>query len=141
VDWKARQDIYHRCFITNDLISNMEVSFDTNPHNIIERVCSWFYTVEPTTVYPYKSYFVAVVYAICLTEWFGENVIYYLSQPDLLYNNDPCFITYENSKNIYDGILEHLRLTNYNIVTEQRGLTKIVRNFCKLEFLIEETHD
>lgn len=141
MDWKERQHIYHQCFKHDDLIELMDVRFDESPHNITERVCALFYDAGETTIYPYKSYFVAVVYASCLAQWFGGTPISHLCRQDLLYNNDPCFVPYNENPVIYDGIFEHLRNNNYNVLKEQRGLTPIVRGYCMREFLMEETND
>lgn len=141
MDWKERQHIYHHCFKHNDLLQMMDVRFDEKPTDIVERVCSLFYDGGTTTIYPYKSYFVAVVYASCLVEWFGGTITSYLNRQDLLYNNDPCFVPYSENPIIYNGILEHLRFNGYDVLREERGLTLIVRNYCKREFLMEERYD
>lgn len=137
MDWKQRQKLFHSTFTTDDKLYELEHFVDNAPQNISNNVINLLYNYPKVTIYPYKSYFVAVIYAYNLCHHFGSTVLSYLNDPELLFGNDRYFMPYDESIEIYDPILQHITQHGYNPVTEKRGLTPTVRRYFNKEFFIE----
>lgn len=110
-EWKIRQEIYHRL--------NTEYSDDLNDKdvvltdNIVDDAVRYFYERDIGWIYPSKSYMVGICYAKWLSEEFGGDPLDYLNDPDLLYGNDPYFVTYNEDKENYDKILKEIQGWNF----------------------------
>jgi len=108
MDWKTRQKIYHLMTAYDDRgdsLLEQKIIEEFDHETIIERALSYPIIQSSTLFYPGKSYAVAVVYAILLSKYFGGDIISYLSDSELLFNNDPYFKPYQLAPNIYDKIL------------------------------------
>lgn len=107
-DWKINQMLYHASVTEHtDDPSNFETIVDEK--NKVERAIWYFDKPDPNIAYyPSKSYVVALVYAALLNKYFNEDFYEVLSDPDLLYGNDPYFVPYTKDKETYDRILETL---------------------------------
>jgi hypothetical protein len=77
---------------------------------------------------------VAICYAKWLTKDFAEDFFTVLNDPDLLYNNDPTFIPYQESKEIYDSIIEQVGLE----FDETQGVIPDIKKYYRLECLLED---
>lgn len=109
-EWKFRQELFHRLNpVTPDMYGpdDIEMMKSTSSNNIIAVVSRYMQGWIPEKViYPAKSYFVAIVYSRLLRDHFGENPYMVLNDSDLLHQNDPYFIPYEDAIHIYDAILD-----------------------------------
>lgn len=110
-EWKIRQEVYHRL--------NTEHSDDLNDKdvvltdNIVENAVKYFYEKDVGWIYPSKSYMVGICYAKWLSEEFGGEPLDYLNDSELLYGNDPYFVTYNEDKENYDKILKEIQGWNF----------------------------
>ena len=102
--------------------------------SIIKRAIEYptFQTKE--LYYPAKSYAIATLYAILLTENFGGEPLDYLKDPELLAGNDPYFKPYDSSnEDIYSIIWSHIFLAL------EDGSEKTSENFNKsVQYFYEE---
>lgn len=113
----------------NDYVSSEKIRI--NEKNLEKQIIS-FFEKGSKLIFPAKSYFVAIVYAKCLEEYFGVNFYEALDDKDLLLG-DKYFIPYSKSKNIYDFVLKEVGdIWNYKSV-------EITVKYFKQEFLVEES--
>jgi hypothetical protein len=102
-EWKANQVLYHRLTqVHTDAVENFPTRLDDNA---VGAALDYFYNPQDESVYPGKSYAVALIYARLLRDHFGENFYEVLSDPELLYNNDEYFVPYHRDPQTYDAIL------------------------------------
>lgn len=135
-DWKVRQEIYHRLntehpdqYGQDDIQMMQFTDVATITATVSRYMAGW---IPEKVIYPAKSYFVAIVYARLLRDYFDVNPLRVLNDPDLLHNNDPYFVPYEKDITIYDAIL--------NVYTWDFDITKgeipDVANYFYQEFQI-----
>jgi hypothetical protein len=132
-EWKVNQEIYHRLHKNHDDDLN-QVDLQTVEGDDIINWAVKYFTEDPGWVYPSKSYVVAICYAKWLTKDFAEDFFTVLNDPDLLYNNDPTFIPYQESKEIYDSIIEQVGLE----FDETQGVIPDIKKYYRLECLLED---
>lgn len=133
-EWKIRQEIYHRLNkIFSDDLNDKEI---TMTEDVIGNAVKYFEDVDGGWIYPSKSYMVAICYAKMLSENFGGDPIEYLNDPDILYGNDPHFVTYNEDIKTYDKILESIGGWNFD---KTKGMVPDVEKYFREEFLIDET--
>jgi hypothetical protein len=131
-EWKIRQEIYHRL--------NTEYSDDLSLHhiemteNVVENAIRYFNERDIGWIYPSKSYMVGICYAKWLSEQFGKEPIDYLNEEDLLYGNDPYFVSYSKDKETYDKLLSLIDGWNFN---QHIGIVPDVKEYFNEEFMIE----
>jgi len=125
-EWKVRQEIYHRLNRDHDddlnkvtIVDSRDVVEDAVMH-FNERVDEW--------IYPAKSYFVGICYAYWLAEDYKEDFYKLLNDPDLLYGNDPYFVTYKEDPETYDAILSRVE------PIPMTGMVPDVRKYYEAEF-------
>jgi hypothetical protein len=129
-DWQIRQDLYHRL--------NTEHSDDLSLHhieitdNVVEDAIRYFNERDIGWIYPSKSFMVGICYAKWLSEQFGGEPIDYLNEEDLLYGNDPYFVTYDKDKVTYDEILSKIGGWNF----KYEGMVPDVKEYFNEEFMI-----
>jgi hypothetical protein len=132
-DWKIRQEIYHRITVSHeDDLSQFNIELT---ENIVDDAVRYFNECNIGWVYPSKSYMVGICYAKWLSEEFGEDPKYYLSDPELLYNNDPYFVEYSKDPETYNNILDKINGWNFN---QNLGMVPDVYEYFKKEFLLNE---
>jgi hypothetical protein len=141
-EWQIRQKIYHMVFKDTDMgddLSKETIIEEFDPQTIIQRALEYPVKQTKELYYPGKSYAVACIFATLLAEHFGKDVYHYLRNPGLLYENDPYFKCYDNSQEIYDGILKEIDLLCL-IDSEQvsENCLRTIDYFYK-EFLLHET--
>ncbi len=107
-DWKVRQHVYHQLF--NDIgfgddLKNETIEYNSDTKTIIEKALEYPKVQSEVLFYPGKSYSIAVIYALLLNKYFEEDVYQSLNDPELLYGNDPHFVTYDKDPSTYDSIL------------------------------------
>ncbi len=110
--WKYNQFNYY------SLVNQFEDSLDDkevitikrDDPEFINKILLYFRQKDVPFIYPPKSYFVGIVYARLLVDYFGEEFYEVLSDPDLLYGNDSCFLPYDQDKEVYDSVIQHVGL-------------------------------
>ena len=108
-EWKIKQEVYHRLNKDHtDDLNKVKIVFDDNQEVIIKNAILHFNEKVDEWLYPAKSYVVAICYAHWISRDFDEDFYDLLNDPMLLAGNDPYFKTYENSKEIYDRILNNI---------------------------------
>lgn len=137
VNWKLRSKIYHmNTPDPGDSLEQEEIIEEWNEKDIIQKAKEYHEVQTKELYYPAKSYAVAVTYAILLKKYFGGTIYEYLKDEELLAGNDPYFVPYDQSKELYDAIIpeyENLFKENAFSCTENYNLT--VEYFHK-EFLL-----
>lgn len=103
-EWKIRQDVYHRTHEITDAAFDI-IEQDLDDESLIEDIIRYMTAPESRLLYPTKAYAVAIVYATLLAEYFDENFIEALSDPDLLYGNDKYFVPYMEAPHIYNRVI------------------------------------
>ena len=132
-DWKIRQEIYHRLHRDHrDDLNKFDIEISDN---IVENAVRYFTETDVGWIYPAKSYMVGICYAKWLSDEFGEDPLVYLNEPNLLYDNDPYFVPYNQDKLTYDKVLEQIGGWNFN---EFIGIVPDVKEYFLEEFLINE---
>lgn len=131
-DWKIRQELYHRLNQVHDDDLNDKDIVITD--NIVTDAVRYFTEKDIGWIYPSKSYMVAICYARWLSEEFGGNPIDYLNDIDLLFGNDPYFVTYDEDPIIYDQILGYIGGWQFN---ENTGYVADVKKYFVEEFMID----
>lgn len=127
---KIRQELYHRL--------NRQHSDDLNQFDIeisddiVGVALSYLRQRDIGWVYPGKSYAVGLLYAVWLSREFGGEMLDYLDDPDLLYNNDPYFVPYSQDAATYHAILDAWD------GDEQQGMVPDIRSYFEQEFMLCE---
>ena len=104
--------------------------YTINLNNIDKQVIDFFENGSEL-IYPAKSFFVAIIYAKCLEKYFKIDFYKALNDKELL-PDDLYFVTYNNSKDIYNKIIE-----NIGNIWQYESINKTVGYF-KKEFLIND---
>ena len=131
-DWKIRQDLYHRLNTVHDddlNDKNIEIT-----DNVVADAVRYFIEKDIGWIYPSKSYMVAICYARWLSEEFGGNPINYLNDIDLLFGNDPYFLTYDEDSATYDQILDCIGGWQFD---QTIGYVTDVKKYFIKEFMID----
>lgn len=130
-DWKIRQEIYYRLNkIFDDDLNDKNIEFTKN---VVEYAVLYFKNRDLGWIYPSKSYMVAICYSKWLSQHFGGDPLDYLSDSELLYNNDPYFLPYNSDKKTYDKILENIGGWNFS---DDTGMIPDVKRYFLDEFMI-----
>ncbi len=133
VEWKLRQEIYHRLQLEHsDDLNTKDVEIS---ENIVNNALRYFTETDVGWIYPAKSYMVGICYARWLAEHFGGRPVEYLEDPDLLYGNDPYFVQYSTDPGTYHRILTQIGGWEFD-VTE--GMVPDVYGYFREEFMIDE---
>ena len=127
-----RQDLIERRKLSYLINSWDDIGLESfeDYNNIPNQVIEFFKT-ESKLIYPAKSYFVAIVYSMCLQKYFGVDFYQSLDDRELL-PDDKYFVPYSQDKDSYNYILD--RITN---IWEYSSIYKTLEYF-KKEFLIDD---
>jgi hypothetical protein len=130
-DWKVKQEIFHRLNSKyEDDLNDKYIELNTD---IVGNAVKYFTTTELGWIYPAKSYVVGICYAKWISEIYSENFYELLNDEDLLYRNDPYFITYNQNKKDYDAIIKIVGL-NFD---ESAGIIPDIKEYFIKEFNYE----
>ena len=133
LDWKLRQEIYHRLNTEhNDDLNTKDVELTDD---VAKWAIAYFNERDIGWIYPSKSYMVGICYARWLATHFGGTPIEYLNDPDLLFGNDPFFEIYSDSEQIYCDILNTIGGWEFD---ENAGMVPDVRQYFNDEFMIDD---
>lgn len=130
-DWKIRQEIFHRLQTEHDDDLNTKNIIISN--NTVNDAIKYFNERDIGWIYPAKSYMVGLCYARWLAKEFGGRPLEYLEDPDLLYGNDPYFVTYSLDPKTYIQILDQIGGWDFN---ESLGMVPDVRKYFEEEFML-----
>jgi hypothetical protein len=133
-EWKVRQDLYHRLeggvgshyaddLSDEEIVITKEVAKDALRH-FNENVDQW--------IYPAKSYVVAFCYAYWISQDFNEDMKDLLNDPQLLFDCDPYFVTYDNDPETYDFLFENVKLP-----IPMEGMVSDIREYYVDEILFD----
>lgn len=131
-EWKVRQEIYHR--LHNEFDDDLNTKHIELSKDIVKDALRYFSETNIGWVYPSKSYMVAICYARWLSEEFGGNPIDYLNDIDLLFGNDPYFVTYDEDPVTYNQILGYIGGWQFD---ENVGYVADVKKYFVEEFMID----
>jgi hypothetical protein len=133
-EWKVNQEVYHRINSSfDDDLKNFDIK-EVDGTDIINYAVDYFTNDKAGWIYPSKSYVVAICYAKWLSKEFGEQFYSVLDDPDLLYGNDPYFLPYSESKEIYNEIIKQVGLG----FDETQGIIPDIRKYFEEECLLKE---
>lgn len=131
-EWKIRQEVYHR--LNRDFDDDLKDKNIVITQNIVKNAVRYFREKDIGWIYPSKSYMVAICYSKWLAKEFGGNPLDFLCDEDLLYSNDPFFISYHKDKDTYDEILKQI---NYWDFDENLGMVPDVKEYFLKEFMVK----
>ena len=129
MDYKERRKLSY-LINTFDDIGLDYIYIKQSKEDLIKLIIKFFNT-KSLLIYPAKSYFVAIVYAKCIEKYFHINFYDALNDKELL-PDDKYFKTYNESKDIYDKVLESI-----DNIYKYDSIDKTVKYF-KQEYLIDE---
>lgn len=135
MSWRKRQEQYHN---TNNISDyDKEYILIDDPVSTFLYTQEYFKTDIPVLIYPAKSYAVAYIYAYLIKHIFRvqETIPDLLSDPLLLYGNDPFFRPYDDeTKYIYDHLIESVALDDFLRTAQARAT---VQYFMKEMLLLD----
>ena len=105
MDYKERRKLSYLINAFDDIGLDY-IYIKQSKEDLIKLIIKFFNT-ESLLIYPAKSYFVAIVYAKCIEKYFHINFYDALNDEELL-PDDKYFKTYNESKDIYDKVLESI---------------------------------
>lgn len=104
MNWKNRRKLSYLYNDFDDINLPYTVRAYDSDEALIKEIVSFFINGSEL-IYPAKSYFVALVYAKMLEKYFGVDFYKALEDKELL-PDDIFFVTYNNSREIYDSVLK-----------------------------------
>ena len=136
---KVKQWLYHKTNSLDDTLDLLDHSVEElDREETVGWVLSYFRNKDVKTLFPAKSYAVAIIYAKLLEKYFKEDFWESLKDPELFLGTDRFFRPYgggELEKSIYDSVLKQLTAEELEVENSSlEHVTKTVEYF-KLEFL------
>ena len=129
MDYKERRKLSYLINVFDDI--GLDYIYIKQSKEDLVKLIIKFFNTESLLIYPAKSYFVAIVYAKCIEKYFHINFYDALNDNELL-PDDKYFKTYNESKDIYDKVLESI-----GDIYQYDSIDKTVKYF-KQEYLIDE---
>ena len=129
MDYKERRKLSYLINAFDDI--DLDYIYIKQSKEDLVKLIIKFFNTESLLIYPAKSYFVAIVYAKCIEKYFHINFYDALNDEELL-PDDKYFKTYDESKDIYDKVLESI-----GDIYQYDSIDKTVKYF-KQEYLIDE---
>lgn len=129
MDYKERRKLSYLINTFDDI--DLDYIYIKQSKEDLVKLIIKFFNTESLLIYPAKSYFVAIVYAKCIEKYFHINFYDALNDEELL-PDDKYFKTYNESKDIYDKVLESI-----GDIYQYDSIDKTVKYF-KQEYLIDE---
>ena len=129
MDYKERRKLSYLINAFDDI--DLDYIYIKQSKEDLVKLIIKFFNTESLLIYPAKSYFVAIVYAKCIEKYFHINFYDALNDEELL-PDDKYFKTYDESKDIYDKVLESI-----GDIYQYGSIDKTVKYF-KQEYLIDE---
>lgn len=134
-EWQIRQNVFHR--LNPEHTDDLKHFTITISEDIVGDAVRYFTTRDIGWVYPSKSYMVGICYARWLSETFGGDPLSYLNvtNPDILFDNDPYYVPYSVDTHTYDAIIEAIGGWAFD---QTVGLVPDVRQYFEEEFMIND---
>ena len=129
MDYKERRKLSYLINAFDDI--DLDYIYIKQSKEDLVKLIIKFFNTESLLIYPAKSYFVAIVYAKCIEKYFHINFYDALNDEELL-PDDKYFKTYNESKDIYDKVLESI-----GDIYQYDSIDKTVK-YLKQEYLIDE---
>lgn len=126
--WRARRKLSYLMHEFDDFDLPYEI-VEESDKELVSRILRFFYEGSEL-IYPAKSYFVAIVYAKMLEQYFNISFYEALNQDDLLVD-DRFYCPYRFRKEIYDEVLQELPKDFLTLESTKKTIA-----YFKEEFLI-----
>lgn len=126
--WRARRRLSYLMHEFDDFDLPYEI-VEESGKELVSRILRFFYEGSEL-IYPAKSYFVAIVYAKMLEQYFNISFYEALNQDDLLVD-DRFYCPYRFRKEIYDEVLQELPKDFLTLESTKKTIA-----YFKEEFLI-----
>ena len=126
--WKTKRKLSYLMHEFDDFDLPYEIVEESNKE-LVSRILRFFYEGSEL-IYPAKSYFVAIVYAKMLEQYFNISFYEALNQDDLLVD-DRFYCPYRFRKEIYDEVLQELPKDFLTLESTKKTIA-----YFKEEFLI-----
>ncbi len=131
-EWKIHQELYHRLTPEHmDVIPEDDIG-EMDRDEMMRTALAMANGKEHRSLWPAKSYLVAFLYATWLEDAYGGSWKEYLDDTELLYGNDPYFVSYSEDTNFYDFMNVHC------VTTYDSPVNKDIRKYFELEMLGED---
>ena len=104
--WKNRRKLSYLINDFNDTGLDYTVKKYGSDEELVNEIVDFFISGSKL-IYPAKSYFVAIVYAKLLEEYFNENFYDCLNDKELL-PDDYFFVPYNRNRNVYNAVLSKI---------------------------------
>lgn len=138
-DYKVKQWLYHKTSSPDDLLSDLEHRVvELSPKDTIVWVLSYFRSEGPETVFPAKSYAVAIIYAKLLEKYFKAEFWSSLKDEELFLGSDRFFVPYgqdPQADQIYDEVFASLGPEEWSFETSPYSQVLKTVEYFYLEFL------
>lgn len=115
-DHKIRREMFHALEQVDDFIHMLphQVKVNQTDTQLIESTILYFTTTMTVLSFPSKTYAVAIIYSMLLQQHFSVPFFESLNDADLFVGTDRFFVKYQLNTNVYDAVLEELKLRNIN---------------------------
>lgn len=136
--WTERRRLSYMLNSFDDINLPHEFIMEDIDQYLINRIIKFFRS-ESELIYPAKSYFVAIIYAYLMTQYFNEDFYDILSNQNLL-PDDMYFIPYgsnTDTAHIYDEVLKDICPNGLDDIMMYSSIEK-TKNYFLQEFLLEE---
>lgn len=136
--WRERRRLSYMLNSFDDINLPHEFIMEDIDQILINRIIKFFRS-ESELIYPAKSYFVAIIYAYLMTQYFNEDFYNILSNQNLL-PDDIYFIPYgtnPGTTHIYDEVLKDICPNGLDDIMMYSSIEK-TKNYFLQEFLLEE---
>jgi hypothetical protein len=141
-EYKVKQYIYNKTIKVDDNLSDIQHSIkEMADSEMISYICDYF-SREMKTIFPAKSFAVAIIYSRLIEKYFNEPFYTCLKDKDLFLGTDKYFIPYDDGKNIYDKSISYLELHDlFDFEKNDNILVKKTVQYFYDEFLWKEGSD
>ena len=106
MNWKKRRKLSYLINDFDDTGLPYTIKEYSSDEELVSEIVN-FFMHGSELIYPAKSYFVAIVYAKLLEKYFEADFYESLSNNELL-PDDSFFVSYNNSRNVYDAVLKRI---------------------------------
>jgi hypothetical protein len=137
--YKVKQHIFNKTQRHDDLVADIEHEvLDLSHEERVSYICRYF-TEKVETIFPAKSYAVAIIYAKLLEKYFSTDFYVELADINLFLGTDKYFVPYEGDLRTYDIVIDFLDKNNlFDFENNHLShVSKSVEYFFK-EFMWEE---
>ncbi|BCM95121.1 hypothetical protein [Burkholderia phage FLC6] len=106
-EWKMWREVYNN-LVTDHTDARHKHAFVVSD-TVVDDAIEYITNRSELGRYPGKSRIVAIIYAFCVSETYGEDFLQVLDDPELFHSPDEFFVPYSQDKDSYDAILARLK--------------------------------